>query len=168
MLRQGDLDDAAAVLADNESEYLTQLAQLGISATSAADLALVHALRGDLDEASRWLTCANERRQSSRMPSIAAMIAFSRAVALCRTGQAEEAARLLDEGWAEYESAFKGDVLRPLRVLRAFAHASSGPRSGGAALAALPLIRPNYPGEYRFLGVAWPEMATFLAAHELA
>jgi hypothetical protein len=28
--------------------------------------------------------------------------------------------------------------------------------------------RPAYPREYAFLGTKWPEMASFLAAHDLA
>lgn len=167
MLRQGDLEHAAAVLADVDSEYLDQLAQTGMAATNAADLALVHALRGDLTEAARWLACADERRSASRRPSIGAMISFSRAVLLCRSGRPEEAATLLDGGWADYEATSSGDLMRPLRVVRAFAHAV-GPRSGGVALAALPMVRPNYPGEHAFLGTNWPEMEAFLATHELA
>ena len=85
---------------------------------------------------------------------------------LRRTGRPEDAAKLLDEGWAGYEASVTGDVLRPLRVVRAFAHAS-GPRAGGVAEAALPTLRPAYPGEYAFLGARWPEMAAFLASHEL-
>jgi hypothetical protein len=168
MMRQGELDDAEAVLADNEAEYLQALTMTGIAATSAADLALVHGLRGDSDQARVWLEIAEDRRGKSLTSTIGAMIAFSRAVWLCRTGRVDEAAKHLDEGWAEYEATFTGDALRPLRVVRAFAHAAAGPRAGGVALAALPTLRPAYPGEYTFLGVRWPEMAEFLATHELA
>ena len=57
-----------------------------------------------------------------------------------------------------------GETLRPLRVIRAFAIASTGPRNAGMADASLALSRPAYPGEYDFLGKAWPEMQTFLAS----
>jgi hypothetical protein len=167
LMRQNELDDAAAVLDDNEANLLVPMIALGLAATSAADLALVHALRGELDKAEAWLARAEERREKSRSPSIGAMLAFSRAVWLCRKGERDGAAKLHDEGWAGYEASFTGDVLRPLRVVRAFAQAT-GPRSGGVAEAALPTLRPAYPGEYTFLGTKWPEMAAFLACHELS
>jgi hypothetical protein len=166
MARQGDLDDAAAVLSDNETRFIIAHRLNDLSASSAADLALVHALRGETRHAASWLDRADARRSLS-FDSTDAAIAFARAVWLCRSDRALDAARLLDEGWAGYEAAMTGDVLRPLRIVRAFAHAT-GPRAGGVAEAALPTLRPAYPGEYAFLGAKWPEMAAFLASHELA
>jgi len=167
MMLQGDLDNAAAVLSDNETRFVIAHRLNNISASTAVDLALVHGLRGDVRQAEMWLHRAHARRSLSVSSSIDATIAFSRSVWLCRSGRSPEAAKLLDDGWAGYEAALTGDVLRPLRVVRAFAHAT-GPRSGGVAAAALPTLRPAYPGEYTYLGTKWPEMAVFLATHELA
>ena len=58
--------------------------------------------------------------------------------------------------------------LRPIRVLRAFAIAAGGVREAGSASAIIAGMRPTYPHELAFLGAAWPEMAAFLASHELA
>ena len=65
------------------------------------------------------------------------------------------------------EGMLTGETLRPMRVLRAFALASSDPRNAGKAEIDVAAARPQYPDEYRFLGVAWPEMAVFLASHGL-
>lgn len=96
------------------------------------------------------------------------MTTFSRAALHCRAGRFDDAVRLLDERWASCEGALTGGTLRPLRVLRGFAIASSNPRNAGLAEVALATSRPSFPGEYDFLGVEWPELAAFLAAHDLA
>jgi hypothetical protein len=74
----------------------------------------------------------------------------------------------LDERWHEYEALLTGDIVRHLRVVRAFARAAAGPREAGTAAMDLASARPAYPGEYALLAAEWPEMAAFLAAHELA
>jgi hypothetical protein len=132
------------------------------------DLALYHALQGDTAAAEQWMTKAEQRCHLLTGASMAAMKAYTRAVLDCRAGKHEDAARQLDERWAEYEGMADGAVLRPLRIVRAFAVAASGPRSAGVAGAMIALSRPGYPGEYDFLGVAWPEMAVFLASHGLS
>jgi hypothetical protein len=86
----------------------------------------------------------------------------------CRAGRAGAAVKLLDDRWMDCENALDGTWLRPLRVVRAFAIAAAGPREGGVAEAVLAPAKPlAFRGEYAFLGAAWPEMAAFLAAHEL-
>ena len=52
--------------------------------------------------------------------------------------------------------------------MNAFAIAALGVRNAGMAEAAIHGIKPAYPDELTFLGVAWPEMAGFLAANSLA
>lgn len=44
--------------------------------------------------------------------------------------------------------------------------AAAGPREAGAAASLV--SRPAYPGEYDWLAVEWPELAAFLATHDLA
>jgi hypothetical protein len=85
----------------------------------------------------------------------------------CRAGESEKALTDLADNWIKYEAHLTGLGLRPLRIVRAFATAAAGPRSAGVAEAALAGLRPAYPGEYVYLGQAWPEMAQFLATHQL-
>src|SRR5262249_22927212 len=132
------------------------------------DLALDHALSGDLAAAENWVAAAEERTDELSTPSTAAMTAFAHAVLACRSGRAAEAARMLDDHWPDYEARLTGEMLRPLRIVRAFAIATADPRSIGRAETVIAAARPVYRGEYAFLGTAWPEMANFLASHELS
>jgi hypothetical protein len=140
------------------NQQLARDKYLPVSILTASDLALAYALLGKRDEATTWLGKTGE-------PT--AHTALARAIVECRTDKAADAARTLDDKWTDYESVLTGSALRPLRVVRAFAQAQADVRNAGMAAAGLATNRPSYPGEYDFLGVAWPEMAAFLAAHEL-
>jgi hypothetical protein len=169
LMRQGELEQAIAVASDNVARNEGALAAMGMLPTSGVDIALYHALRGDSSGAEQWLTRTDQWSGLLSLPTVPALKAFVRAVLACRAGLPDDAARLLDERWAEYEGLLTGDVLRPLRIVRAFAIAAGGPRNAGIAEAILGGAgRPAYPDEYDFLGVAWPEMASFLASHRLA
>lgn len=161
-LRQGELTKAIATIDANEARHGSALEAIGLSATSAADHALANALLDQAKEAEAWLDRAEPRLLAATMPTSGA-IALARAVWHCRAGRVDVAAKLLADGWTEIESTTTGDVLRPLRVVRAFAAAAAGPRAP-----ALEVPRPAYAGEFAFLGTSWPEMAAFLAAHELS
>jgi hypothetical protein len=155
LTRQGEHQQAIEFL----NQQIERDKYLPVSTQMAADLALAHALYGKLDEAQTWLAKTGD-------PTAAT--ALARAAVECRTGsKTEDAARSLDERWTDYESMLTGNALRPLRVMRAFAQAAADPRNAGIAGVALASMRPAYPGEFDFLGAAWPEMAQFLAVHEL-
>jgi tetratricopeptide (TPR) repeat protein len=118
LMRQGELQQAIAVLTDNESSHPTQLKQISMYPTSAADLALNYALAGQLEEAERWYSKAEERSSETCAPGYPAMKVYARAVLDCRKGNSGEASRLLDERWAECEASLTGEVVRPIRVVR--------------------------------------------------
>jgi hypothetical protein len=166
-MRQGELQHAIEILIDNESRYARALQAMGMYPTSSTDLALDHALLGDVTEAEKWLAESERRREYLSTPNFPAMKIFARAVLDCRCGRTEDAARLLEEHWVECEGTLTGETLRPLRVIRAFAIAAAGPRNAGPAEVLLAASRPAYPDEYTFLGKAWPEMANFLTSHRL-
>ena len=167
LMRQGELQHSIDVLADNDARNGRALQAVGLAATTAVDLALDHFLLGDVMAGERWMAETAERARVLAPVTLPAMQAFARAVCDCRAGRRADAARLLDERWAEYEAALTGDILRPLRVVRAFV-TDGGPREAGVVEAALAQLRPTFPAEYVFLGVAWPEMAQFLISHGLA
>jgi hypothetical protein len=167
LMRQGELKHASAVWTDLMNRYPGALTTTGLSATSAVDLALCHGLLGDLDAAEKWMTEAEQRTQPQSGAGLPAMKTYARAVLDCRAGRCADAARVLDDGWAECEAQLTGDVVRPLRVIRAFALAAAGPRDAGIAETIVIAARPAYTGEYDFLGAAWAEMASFLVAHQL-
>ncbi len=165
MMRQGELESARELLMTNDRQLTRDHA---VVAVSALDIALISGLLGELDVATKWLGVVEDRvRGESPDTSFEPMVAFARAVVLCRSGASAEALKMLDERWAEREIAAKGEVMRPLRVVRAFAMATADTRNAGMAEAALQLSKPAYPDEYTFLGRAWPEMRAFLAANNL-
>lgn len=165
-LRRGQLREALELFVANELRDARSLKANQMYSVSALDRALCSALLGELDPARHALAEA-EMRSLHAHPSYDAMKAFVEAVIACRDGRAADAARKLAEHWAEYESMTTGDVVRPLRVVRAFAMAAEGPRNAGQVEAQVAMVRPSYPAEYDFLAVGWPEMAAFLATHEL-
>ncbi len=167
LMRQGRLEEAHAVLSDNDATHERQLKRLLLHGTSSVDLSLYSALLGKIDEAESWFGITERRAAVAANPSLPAMRVFARAVLDCRKERYEDAARLLDERWAECEAALTGSDLRPLRVVRAFALAAAGPRSAGVAESMLASSKPVYEGEYDYLGVAWPAMETFLVSHRL-
>jgi hypothetical protein len=165
MMRQAELRAARDLLMANDRK-LTDNLQL--SPVSAVDIALLSALLGDVDIAKEWLTTVDKRlRGQSPDTTFEPMQALTRAIILCRDGAPADAVKMLDERWAEREAAAKGEIMRPLRVVRAFAIAATTQRNAGMAEAALQLSKPAYPEEYTFLGAEWPEMRAFLAANNL-
>jgi tetratricopeptide (TPR) repeat protein len=159
LMRQSQLEQALDVLTKaRDRESLTPP-----SAVTATDFASCYALAGDLESAQSWLGKAAEREAHTRA-MFPALTAFPRAVLACRQGRSADAARMLDEHWSDFEAMLNGQSVRILRVVRAFAHAKASARDAADALAN---AKPAYPGEYAFLGVSWPEMAAFLASHEL-
>jgi hypothetical protein len=164
-LREGNLDAAVDLLVENERRRV----YAHLATTSAVDLALCHALIGRLEIAQVWLDEADRRARRAKRGSYDAMRAFTAAVIDQRSGGAADAARSLEEHWVDYEGSADGQVIRPLRVLRAFVLATAqGPRAAGQVESLLVSAKPVYPTEYDFLGTAWPEMHVFLAAHSLA
>jgi hypothetical protein len=168
LMRRGELQEAIAIATNNEECHADALKAVALFPTSAVDLALYHALAGHLEEAQAWFAKAEQRSNESCAPGFPAMKAYVRALIECRKGNCVEASRLLDERWGECETSLTGEVVRPIRVVRAFAHAATGPRNAGVAETLIASARPiAFAGEYDFLAVAWPEMAAFLAAHQL-
>jgi hypothetical protein len=168
-MRLGDLQHASELWADNESRHGTTLVRVGLAATSSVDLALCHALMGNLTAAESWLATAGPRAQDPlNRPNVPELLIFVRATIDCRARRCADAARQLDEEWARCEASLVGSTLRVMRVIRGFALAADGPRNAGLATSALANMRPVYADEFDFLGVAWPEMASFLVTNGLA
>jgi hypothetical protein len=165
-LTGGDAATAIRLLAASEGEAKA-LRTVGMHATCAVNLALAHALLGELAAAHAWLAETDRRMAAatSRSSTDQAMKTYVRAILDCREGRPADAARALADAWAELEALLTGGTARPLRILRAFATAVADPRDAGKADRLL--TPPSYPGEYDFLAAAWPEMGAFLAAHQL-
>jgi hypothetical protein len=168
LMRKCDFAASLAVLRDNDERNSKVLRRLGLYATNAIDRGIDHALLGELRDAER---CANEARRrlggAVKNANARAKLVLVEAVIACRSGRAEEGVRAIEDIWAESESLLTGELVRPLRVVRAFAMSQAGPRDAGLAHRFIVAARPNYPGEYDFLATAWPEMAQFLDVHEL-
>jgi hypothetical protein len=168
LMRQGDLKYAIVMGQNATQRYPRELEAMSMLLTTEADLALFHALLGDIDAAEKGMARLGLRRHLTPNSAFPGMSTITRAVIDCRSGRAGDAARVLDENWAMCESSLTGDVVRVARVVRAFAIASADSRDAGKADLQLVNARPAYRGEYDFLGKAWPEMQTFLLTHDLA
>ncbi len=160
LARQGQLQQAIDLLEEEKRKDTRP------SSKHRVELATYYALAGDLVEATKEIQWAAE--SGSLGQHYDAVSAFARAVIDCRSNRCSDAARLLDEYWQAIERITSGQQLRPLRIVRAFAHSNGGAQGGGAAEAALVTVRPAYPGEHDYLGHAWPEMARYLAQNGLS
>ncbi len=168
LVHRGELEHAIETYIDSEVHFEKALKRAALYRTSAVEIAYAYALLGNTDKATEWLKHADDRKNAHpTMPSFVAQNVSARALLECRSGRPAEAARLLDDSWNECEALLAGASLRSLRVIRAFAQATADVRNAGVAERTLSDMRPAYDGEFDFLGVAWPEMAAFLAAHQL-
>jgi hypothetical protein len=168
LLRSGEL--ARAIDAYSEIERTGVVAGIGgVWHNVACHLAIAHALSGDLDTAQQWLDEAVKRiGQGGDTRHLRGVAALGRAIIECRRGGGAGVARELERDWAEFESALTGEILRPLRLVRAFAVAHDGGLRGQGTVEMLVVpLRGGPPGELAFLGQSWPEMKGFLTAHAL-
>lgn len=72
------------------------------------------------------------------------------------------AARRLAESWAEIELTTSADLMRGVRILRAYVVERAG-GSAGEVEALLAGARPFKPGEYGWLYGAWEELEVWAA-----
>lgn len=166
-MRRRDFGKALEALVENERRGLWRLDQVRFAHQHAADIGLLYALCGELEAAEHWMAEADKRSESISVLRHA-RIALPRAILDCRSGKRVDALRMLDEHWPDCETILTGSTLRPLKIVRAFALAGDGPRDAGVAAVPLMGVRPLYPGEFDYLGGAWPEMEQFLVSQGLS
>ena len=161
LLRLGDVRGALDAFAAAERSRAKALRPM-----IAALIALCDALIGDLDAADRWITEARQRAASPGSTSRVHLAA--EAIVRMRRGDALGAARLFDQTWGELERSTAADLMRALRLVRAFAAAQAGGVAAAQAADLLAGARPFRAGEYAWIGAGWPEMARYLAANGFA
>jgi hypothetical protein len=167
-LKMGRLDDAIASCAEIERSRIL-LGGTTIRARLASFTSLLYALKGDVPLAEHWAGHARNRiakNSDDRMGHTGDLSLAETAIA-CRRGDYAGALKLLDERWLELRYTMTADTMRVVEVLRAFAEAQGGVRASNVVAERLLRIEPVTKGEFAFLGVEWPEMKTFLAAHGL-
>jgi hypothetical protein len=137
---------------------------------AAVNLAFAQALLGQLDAAERWSTETRARLTKNRDDRLdyAARLCLAEATIAIRRGRSQEAAELLEKNWATMREVLSGNMMRVAELLRAFVDAAGGVRQSNTLTERLVRVEPVLPGELAFLGVGWPEMHAFLAAHGLA
>jgi hypothetical protein len=133
-----------------------------VNGAIASSLALFHAVLGDLEQARTWFAEATKRyRQfpaAVPFPQLLSEIAIA-----VRAGQSEEICRRLARDWTQIESTTKGETLRPIRVLRAFATAqTSGVRDAAALTPLVAALHPARAADFAYLATSWPELDMFL------
>jgi tetratricopeptide (TPR) repeat protein len=158
--RQGDFEQALLMLNEEAGKVTSASAPL------ATRLAFNYALLGKLDDARKWLAHADERTKTDGHFD-PGLVALARAIIDCRDNRCGDAAQALDSNWTKLESRLTGHDVRPLRIVRAFAHAATA-NAGDPVPADLTTVRPAYEREHDYLGASWPEMARFLVANGLA
>jgi hypothetical protein len=169
LLWGGRFEEAIASLARVEKVFgVTRFS--GIRAAAARELVLANALLGDLDTAERWAEDCWVRLAKSQDDRLfgAAILCLNEAVLQLRRGKPPEASASLEKNWLTLRDKLPGNQLRVAEILRAFAEASGGVREYNKVGERLVRIEPVTGNEFEFLGVRWPEMHAFLAAHGLA
>lgn len=167
-LRGGRLADAAATLRTVERARGV-LVGASTRCQAAAHLAVVAALRGELDASARWHAAATqhlrradattERNYPEAVLTLAAMILAA------RRGELDLAARTFDAAAPRLEAAFAVTQMKAAWAVRAFVAARwTGPRDLAAAEPWLRRIRDARTDEVDYLATAWPELQAFLAA----
>jgi hypothetical protein len=166
LLLDGRLDEAATILGDLAANHAATL-KSSLRRTYA-DAGLCNVLLGKVDVAELLSAKAEEPIKGPSRPTFPGFLALLRALIACRRDRAAEARVTLEQALAEHEAVMTGKIIRIMRVAHAFASAAAdGPRSQGTVERILGDMRPRYERELTFLGVSWPEMAAFLAAHQL-
>jgi tetratricopeptide (TPR) repeat protein len=168
LMRQGELKQAIDVARDVLARQSPPLERNSMLPTTLVDLAMYNALLGATDAAENGMADLEQRKPLNANSGFPAMRTFTRAIIDCRSDRAAEAARVFEQNWAECEAVSTGTLLRLMRVVRSFAIANADARDIGKAEALISGAKPVFAGEYDFLGVAWPEMRTFLVTHGLA
>lgn len=133
----------------------------------ASTLSYIAALSGDQAGVGRWsaVTLLQPRNLVPR-PSDDVLVD---SVVDLRGGRAKAVLARLEASWAELESSLTGEVLRPIRLYRAFATAQTlDERSSPMVEPLLAALRPARVGELDHLAVAWPELGAFLHQHGFA
>jgi hypothetical protein len=159
LLRMGDVRGALAAFAAAERALRPRGRGL-LAGLVAGSIALCDALLGDLDAAEAWSMAARARLTRPGHPSRLHLVA--EALVLGRSGRDEAAARRLAECWGEIELTTSADLMRGVRLVRAYAVERAG-GTAGEVEALLAGARPFRPGEYAWLSAGWKEMEVWLA-----
>lgn len=164
------IEDAHTNLMQVETERRSRPA-VALDGIISTRLAYVHALSGELTEARRWLELSRARAEEpvADATSMRAWLVTTQAIVDCRGGDPGRALSELDARWLELENSLTGELLRPLRVLRAFARQSAEPGGDSSVIdAQLQVLRGLPTRELAHLGTRWPQMRAFLAQQRLA
>jgi hypothetical protein len=141
----------------------------GARLSAAQELAFVHALKGDLSTAESWANDARKRLSATYDSRVffAARLCLAEAVIAMRRGDAAESARNLEQSWMVMRGSLDANSMRVAEILRAFAEAGGGLRQYNVVQERRIRVEPVAGNEFAFLGVAWPEMQSFLDSHGL-
>jgi hypothetical protein len=154
VLKQGRLQETVTLL----SEVDQAGGVLGLDAGIATNLAYAHALLGNVALAEQWLSEARRRpHKTEGLPHILTEIAIE-----IRAGRAANARKRLEDEWRTIERELSGARLRPLRVLRAFAIATTSDMRDGSAEHVIAGLRPVRRDEFAYMAKSWPELDQFL------
>jgi len=166
-IRAGDAARAVGVLLGVERG--PNLHVNSVRAPVALELARAFAIGGDVAKAQRWLDTARTRYSDDGDPGRTyPELAVVTGLVLCRAGKLVEAAQHLDETWERMQSRLPMREMRAVWLLRAFAAGSTpAPREAAASEPWLQLLRATRPDSLAWLTAHWPELASFVTAHDV-
>lgn len=133
-------------------------------------LAISFALRGDVERASRWLADVDRRlRRAQLRIAPASLRSLAEALLWLRRDDPTVAARVIDRDRAAIEESLAVAYVRVVWLVRAFAAARlAGPRDEAAAAEPwLRLLRGAPAASLGWVATEWPELRTFMTAHDL-
>jgi hypothetical protein len=167
-LWSGDLPRALETFATIEKKRLVIFSS-SVRTLAAVNLAFAHALAGQLEAAERWCAEARTRIAKNRDDRLeyASRLCLAEATVALRRGRVAEAGELLEKNWSTIREVLNANTVRAAEILRAFVEVGGGVRQSNTSTERLIRVEPVLPGEFAFLGVQWPEMDAFLAAHGL-
>jgi hypothetical protein len=169
---RGDLVEAEAILrglVGNPQITHVRGAVSHYCADLYGELALVLALRGEVDEAAERLELAAERVSEAR----AGRLMLARAVILARRQEWGPCTELIEDEGRTARELLRPHDARALALVEALAlsrHAGHGYREVADSRQVEDALRDSQPrrtAEFDYLGLAWPQMHAFLEMHEI-
>lgn len=147
-------DRALSLLASVEKLHHRSVLRAQVAQSSAALIALTHALRGDLGAARAWLKAGEKRKD---VPTAVGLEILAEAIVHARAGNHDSAERLVAHRWRTASSALSGRFLGALRFVWAYAARETG-RPPEVIRDLVLGARPYPAASFDFLFLAWPEL----------
>ncbi|MCY3021875.1 MAG: hypothetical protein NTW87_22930 [Planctomycetota bacterium] len=129
-------------------------------------LAAAYAIKGDVATAEHWQGLAHDHITPER----SGMLLLNDTYIGIRAGRCAVVVKDAEASWAKAEGCLPGAQMQALRVLCAFALATTNPNGVNDAKIRqfLEAVQPCRPAQFDHLVINWPQLRDFLAEHGFA